>query len=185
MKMTPAGIRAWRFTAVAVPTMMLLYAVLYAEHTPTSFAGGALGGYLDSLARLSAFFIGLFDRSVTVRGNQLGGRFALTIVLDCGALDLQAVLAAAVLAFPVPWRRRAIGLALGTGTLAALNVLRIVALYFVGVLAPGWFHAMHEEVFALVMVIGAGMVFAAWAFWALERGAVPPLALKELLGATD
>ena len=49
-----------------------------------------LGAYLHFLAVLSGGVIGLFDRSATVSGTTILGRFPLEIVFDCAALDIQA-----------------------------------------------------------------------------------------------
>ncbi len=48
------------------------------------------------------------------------------------ACDVQALVTAAVLAFPAPWRKKLIGVLFGLGTVVAANLARIATLYFVG-----------------------------------------------------
>jgi exosortase/archaeosortase family protein len=114
----------------------------------------------------------LFDPGAAV-GGELGdlgtlivGRFSLRIVLDCAALDAHALLAAAVLAFPVAWRRRIAGVVAGTPIVGAINVIRIVILYVAGVRWPDAFHVLHEEVLQLLIIVSTFLVFAAWIVWA-------------------
>jgi exosortase/archaeosortase family protein len=172
-------IRSWRarlatvrlcgapaFALRALPLMAIFYALLYVDHDPASLLGRALAGYLELIAEAAGRLIHLFDPSVTVTGRSLAGRFPLEVVLDCGALDVQAIFAAAVIAFPAPWPRRVSGLALGLPALLLFNVLRIAILALVGARAPGWFHLLHEEVFQIVIVVGTALGFARWALWA-------------------
>jgi exosortase family protein XrtM len=163
----------WRrrpgFVALALGLTGVFYGILYLGHSSESLIGQAMAGYLGWLARACGRLIGAFDHTVTVQGRSLGGRFPLEIVLDCGAFDVQAIFAAAVLAFPARWQRRAAGLAGGLAALTAFNLLRISSLYFVGALAPGWFHTMHEEVFQIAIVVVACLLFAFWAMWARPR----------------
>jgi exosortase family protein XrtM len=168
-----------RFLARALALAALFYAAIYLNHAPDSVAVRALGGYLAWVARASAGIIGVFDPSAAVHGASIGGRFPLEIVLDCGALDVQAIFAAAVLAFPAPWRKRALGLVVGLTALTLLNLARIAALAFIGAAAPTWFHTMHEEVFQIVLVIVPCLGFSLWALWARPRQAVEgqPLAV--------
>ena len=172
--MRPRNKRALEFVAVAVPTMAALYALLYVEHAPGSLVSRALSGHLVAVAQVSGWVIRRFDPTLVVQGNNLGGRFPLSIVLDCAALDVQAIYASAVAAFPVPWRERVVGGVGGIVGLWVLNILRIVALYFIGLVAPRWFHTMDEEVFQLVMVLGACGFFAVWALSTSDRRGTPP-----------
>jgi exosortase family protein XrtM len=161
-----------RYVLIALPAMAILYGLLYYRHPPDSLIARILDAHMEGIARASGAVIGLFA-DVTVNGRFISGRFPLEIVLDCGAVDVQAIFAAAVLAFPVSWRRRAFGVVLGLVGLYLLNLARIVCLYFVGVNAPGLFHVMHEEVLQLVIIVSACLAFVVWAFWARGREGDP------------
>jgi exosortase/archaeosortase family protein len=128
-----------------------------------------LGAYLHFLAVLSGGLIGLFDRGVTVTGTRILGRFPLEIVFDCAALDIQLLYAVAVLVFPAPWRHKLVGLIVGVLILTAANIVRIVALYFIGAHAPGAFHTMHQEVFQLALLVLTCALFVVLAFYRRGR----------------
>ena len=165
----PARRGVARFLVLALPMMLLLYGAIYFPHRAGSPAARALTAYVNLVAMLAGGALHLFDRSVTVSGNQIGGRFPLSIILDCSALDAQALFAAAVLATRARWSDKLVGLTAGIALLVAVNLGRIATLYFVGVRAPRLFHVLHEEILQMAIVVCALLVFGAWALWASDR----------------
>lgn len=118
-----------------------------------------LAGYLAAYARLAGGVLGLFESGIVVSGANIVGRFPMEIVRNCDAIEINILFVSAVLAFPATWRRRGIALSVGLPALVALNVLRICLLYFVGVHAPERFAVVHEQVFPLLLVVGAAFAF--------------------------
>jgi exosortase H (IPTLxxWG-CTERM-specific) len=161
----PALRFALRFLALGA----LFYLALYYPHDRASLPARLLGQYVELQARLAAGLVRLFDRGVTVSGNLITGRFSLAIILDCAAIDAQALYAATVLAFPAPWRRKLAGLAAGLAVITAVNLVRIATLYFVGVHWPRTFDFLHEDLFQLGIVAAACASFALWALWVTGR----------------
>ncbi len=111
-----------------------------------------LNGYLAAYARLAGAVLSLFERGLVVDGTYIQGRYAMQIVRNCDAADVNIVFASALLAFPGPRRKKALLLLLGLSVLVAANVTRICSLYYVGVWAPSWFKLVHEELWPLVLV---------------------------------
>jgi exosortase/archaeosortase family protein len=165
-----------RFLVRGALITALLYGVLYFPYRSETVVVRALAAYLGAIARAAAAVIGLFDASAHARGTTIDGRFPLQIVLDCSAVDAQALFVGAVLAFPARWQRRVAGALAGIAGLNLLNLVRIVTLYFVGVHWPTAFHTLHEEVIQIVLVLAAAGGFAAWAVWARVPAAAPPQA---------
>lgn len=118
-----------------------------------------LTGYLAAYAQMAGALLWLLDQGVAVSGTFIHGRFPLQIVRNCDAAEINILFASAVLAFPTPFKRRMLPLAAGVSSLVAANVLRICSLYFVGVHAPGWFKVAHEEIWPLLLVVFAALVF--------------------------
>jgi exosortase/archaeosortase family protein len=170
----PAPGRAWdrRFLLAALCWMLVLSAAYFRPYAEDSAPGRALQAYLWLQAHGAAALIALFDGAAAASGTTIGGRFPLRVVKACSSLDAQVLYAAAVLAFPVRWRMRALGVALGVAGITALNLGRIAGLYFVGALAPGWFDAIHEEVFPAALLGCALLGFALWARWVSRAAAV-------------
>src|SRR6185295_6380207 len=109
-----------------------LYALLFYPYGQETWPARALARYLELVANGSALLLGWCGEAVSVDGSTVLGRFPYVVVLDCAALDAQALFAAAVLAFPSSWRHKAIGLGAGLAAIFCLNVIRLVLLYFAG-----------------------------------------------------
>lgn len=171
MKLLPRHPAA-RFVLLAVALAGLLYGVIYFPYRSDNAVVAVLSAYLRGIASTAAAVISLFDHTARARGTTIEGRFPLQIVLDCSAADAQALLLAAVLAFPAGWRQKLIGALGGVAGLNLVNLARIVALYFIGIRWPGAFHFLHEEVIQIVLVLVAAGGFALWARWA-RAGSTP------------
>ena len=87
------------------------------------------------LAGFSTALITLFDPKVISYGNiiqsQLNG-FGVAIEAGCNAVEACIVLAAAIPAFPSPWRHKVLGLVNGLVVVQAFNILRIISLFYLG-----------------------------------------------------
>jgi exosortase/archaeosortase family protein len=127
--------------------------------------------YLEAYARVVGTVLGWFEPGLMVSGTHVVGRFSLEIAKNCDAAEANILLAAALLAFPARASRRALALAVGIGLLAAMNVLRISTLYFVGLHARGWFEFAHLEFWPLILIGFASVEFLLLARWMHESPA--------------
>jgi exosortase/archaeosortase family protein len=150
--------------------LSLAYAFPYA-HEGAVHAGFA--SYLAGYARAAGALLVLFDPSVHVEGATIFGRFPMQIVKDCDAMEVNILFASAVLAYPANWSRRALGVVVGVLLLGAANLSRIASLYWIGVSAPGAFESAHRDVFPLLLVGVAMLLFVAWVRWAGWSASTP------------
>lgn len=118
-----------------------------------------LGWYLSGYAHVAGALLGLLEPGISVTGNYINGRFPLQIVRTCDAAEVTILFASAVLAFPGRLKTKLLVLAGGVACLLLANLTRICCLYFVGVLKPEWFKAAHEEVWPLLLVGFAVLLF--------------------------
>ena len=110
------------------------------------------------------------------RAKREGQRFRFVIVPDCGAIPSFSIFASAVLAFPVAFRKRILGIGLGIPLLYAINLCRLATLALIGALddtpSDKWFTFVHEYLWQGVFVV---FVVAVWMLWiefiVRERGA--------------
>jgi exosortase/archaeosortase family protein len=80
--------------------------------------------------------------------------------LACSGTDALALCLGAILAYPVRWRTRLIGAALGAALILGLNTVRIGTLGR-AVVSPAWFNALHLYVWPAVLTLAiAGYVFS-------------------------
>jgi exosortase/archaeosortase family protein len=166
-----------RFLVLTSALMLVLYALVYHPYGESSLPGRLLIGYLGLSAKGSAAVLDWLGEPVSAQGTMVTGRFPYIVVLDCAALDAQALFAAAVLAFPASIAAKCLGLAAGLAGIWAINIGRLVVLYYAGARSIDLFRVLHEEIFVFALIVAVCMLFLAWARWA--RPAVTGLARGE------
>lgn len=123
----------------------------------------AFPAYLRINARISAAVLNGFGQACHVDNTTIRSpHFAITVRRGCDALEPAWLFAAAVLAFPAPWRRRFAGLLAGTAVILALNLVRIVSLYLLGAHAPALFESAHLEIWPVCFI---AIALALWLLW--------------------
>jgi exosortase H (IPTLxxWG-CTERM-specific) len=109
--------------------------------------------------------IRLLGEETTLEGvDVIGKGVAISIREECNAIPAIFIFFAAVLAFPAPWKKKALGLALGFPAIFAVNTVRVVTLYYAAkYLSRDLFEALHLYVWQALVIIFA--IFT-WIFWA-------------------
>jgi exosortase H (IPTLxxWG-CTERM-specific) len=158
-----------RFAIWFAVTAGVLFTVYTFPYRESGMSESGFTAYLSWYARLTGHVLVLFDPSATVHGQDIVGRYNLRIVKSCDAMEANILFVAAVLAFPEPWKKRIIGVALGVPLLVAINVLRICSLYYVGIHLPKAFEFFHLELWPLVLIGSGAGAFLFWATWAADR----------------
>lgn len=117
------------------------------------------------LADISAFLIKLFDKDVISYGviiqSQSTG-FAVQIAPGCDGIEAVIILVSAILAFPAPWKHRLVGMAIGFVAIQALNLVRIISLFYLGQWNQTWFDWFHLYLWQALIVLDA---LAVWLIW--------------------
>jgi exosortase/archaeosortase family protein len=160
---------------VVAAALFALYAFPYAE---TGISERWFHAYLRGYARLAGAVIWLFDRQVTVADSVISGRYALTVVKTCDAMEANLLLIAAIIAWPLPasrplrqiWWRKPAAILVGVAALVAVNVARICSLYFIGVHAPSAFELVHVELWPLLLIAIALAEFVLCTIWLSRTG---------------
>lgn len=127
----------------------------------------------DALARVAAYAGWLLLRGlgaiigyeVRLDGgtNLVNPRFTVGVSAACSGAVPMMIYLAAVLAYPASWRAKSIGAVLGLGIIELANILRVAALFLVGMYFNAYFHDTHVYVAqALVVCIAV----TTWLFWA-------------------
>ncbi|MEQ8263386.1 exosortase H [Pseudohaliea sp.] len=91
--------------------------------------------FTAALADISAAIIMPFDDQVIASGRVIrhtGNYFAVSIEAGCNGVEAAIVLVAAVIAFPARWRQRLAAIAIGFLAIQAMNILRIISLFYLG-----------------------------------------------------
>lgn len=121
--------------------------------------------FTTSLAHVSAFITHFFDGRVEAHGKQLMNAatgYAVTIERGCNGVEAVIILVAAILAFPSPWKNKWIGLGIGFVAIQALNLVRIISLFYLGQWNQTWFEWFHLYLWQALIIIDALVVFLIW-----------------------
>ena len=131
--------------------------------------------YLRGTVATANALLHALGQATSVSGTSISSTvFSVDVRRGCDGLEPVALFGAAVLGFPlVGIRRKLCGIAAGVTGLLALNQLRIVSLYFIGVHWPLLFEMMHVEVWQVVFILLSIVLWAFWIQWALRRAGGP------------
>jgi len=114
------------------------------------------------LAHLSASLIAPFDASVIAFGKVLkfqDSGFAVSIEAGCNGVEATIVLIAAVVAFPATWRQRLAAIGLGFLAIQAMNIARIISLFYLGNWDRDIFMWVHLYLWPTLIMLDVLIVF--------------------------
>jgi len=117
------------------------------------------------LADISGFIIKLFDARVITEGvviRSLDSPFAVAIAPGCDGIEAVIILIAAMVAFPAPWKHRLAGIGIGFIGIQALNVVRIISLFYLGQWSRPAFDWFHLYLWQALIVLDALAIFLIW-----------------------
>jgi len=154
-------------------TFLVLLVLLFAfELTPPGQA--LVVPWTELVAKASAGVVTAFDGNALSQGkilyNPVTG-FAVAIEAGCNGVEAMLVLLAGILAYPSPWRSKAIGVAIGIVAIQALNLVRIVSLFYLGQWNAQWFEWAHLYVWQALIMLDALIVWLLWMRSVPEREA--------------
>ncbi|MEO7432479.1 MAG: exosortase H, partial [Dokdonella sp.] len=91
--------------------------------------------FTSALAKVCVTIVSVFDSHAIAYGKILqstGANFAISIERGCNGVEAVIILVSAMLAFPAPWKHKMIGIGLGFLAIQALNIVRIISLFYLG-----------------------------------------------------
>jgi exosortase H (IPTLxxWG-CTERM-specific) len=153
-----------RFILTFIACLMILFTVELLqpvqEHVIVPFT--------SSLAHISVAIMRLFDSSVIANGDEIvdalhGG--GIKIVAGCNGVEAVLILISAVLAFPAPWKHKLIGIGLGFLAIQALNLVRIISLYYLQRWNAVWFDWFHLYLWQALIILDALVFWLIWLRW--------------------
>ena len=118
--------------------------------------------FTSLLATISAAIIAPFDDTVIAYGKILQFRdtgFAVSIEAGCNGVEAAIVLIAAVVAYPASWKARILAITLGFLTIQALNIVRIITLFYLGDWDLDIFSWVHLYLWPALIMLDVLVVF--------------------------
>lgn len=103
------------------------------------------------------------DLCVVQKGKDIiSNAISMTVAAGCDGVDGLSIVVAAILAFPMAWRYKLSGLAMGTIVVYLTNILRIVLLFYILLKSPKWFDFFHIYVGQFMVIFAGGLFFLFW-----------------------
>ncbi|GJM08612.1 MAG: hypothetical protein DHS20C11_08880 [Lysobacteraceae bacterium] len=144
---------------------MLLLLSLFTIENMNIVQEKAIDPFTTALATTSVFIIEAFDDNVVSRGRVLRSTengFAVEIQAGCNGVEAVIILVAALFAFPAPFRYKLVGLAIGIFAIQALNLVRIISLFYLGQWNMTAFEWFHLYLWQALIILDALVVWLIW-----------------------
>lgn len=154
---------AYRFVLLFLPylgVVAISYPLFVRHYNPI------VQWFIIATAKIEYWLFSIFSSEARVDDKLVFfGAFAVKIIDECTGIYEMLIFAAAVLAFPTTWRKKAIGVVLGCPLIYLFNVLRIAVLIVVGRFWPGAFDFMHLYFWQATMIV---MITSVWLLWIVK-----------------
>ncbi|MAT92619.1 MAG: exosortase H [Halioglobus sp.] len=154
-------------------TFLLILLTLFTVEMMAPVQEHVIVPFTSSLARLSAALILPFDSTVVAHGKVLqfsDSGFAVSIESGCNGVEATIVLIAAVIAFPAAWRQRAAAIAIGFIAIQALNLVRIISLFYLGNWNLDFFGWIHLYLWPTLIMLDVLIVFLVYLRYLSRQG---------------
>jgi exosortase/archaeosortase family protein len=139
----------------------------------TTFCDRLLYSYLEVNAWVSNAILNAFHQDTRVLGLTIESpdtpQYAITVQRGCDAVEPTWLVCAALLSFRSSWTCRLLGILAGVIILQALNLVRIVTLYWIGLHLPTFFNTAHMEIWPVGFILTAIVLFVYWREWASNQ----------------
>jgi len=120
------------------------------------------------LATISTALILPFDDSVIAQGRILRDAttgFAVSIEAGCNGVEAAIVLIAGIVAFPATIQNKVIAIVAGFFFVQALNIVRIISLFYLGQWNYAVFEWFHLYLWPVLIMLDVLIVFAIYLQW--------------------
>lgn len=117
-----------------------------------------------AVAQSTGFVLRVFGVDAQVSGTAVASSiFSVDVIPACTGLFAYVFLFAAVCAYPCRWVQKAIGVGLAFPAIYAINLIRMVSLFYIGAYLPRLFDAAHLLFWQSLMIASAVLIWLVWA----------------------
>lgn len=128
--------------------------------------------WTEFLASMSSGLVSFFDANAISTGILLQDRisgFAVSIQPGCNGIEPAIVLIAAITAYPSTIMQKVGGILVGFIAVQALNVIRIISLFYLGQWNMTFFEWAHLYVWQVLIMLDVFIVFILWIKYIQKR----------------
>ncbi|MDX1604877.1 MAG: exosortase H [Candidatus Competibacterales bacterium] len=151
--------------ALRLALFMGILVLLFAVELTHPVQAGFVQPFTGLIAKVSAGLVQAFDSTAAAEGIVLRNvetGAAVAIQPGCNGVEAMIVLTAAILAFPAPWLHKLVGLLVGFLAIQALNLVRIISLFYLLQWNQTWFEWAHLYLWQALIILDAMIVFILW-----------------------
>lgn len=157
-----------RFLCVFGLTALLAFGIEVLPWVDGHLIAPVLNGLAESAAVLIRLFGGVAESEQNLLRQPMS-QFAIRISNGCSGVEAVILLVAAVAAYPSSWRQKWLGWGLGLCAIMALNMLRIISLFYIGQYSSAWFDWAHLYAWELLIMLDGVLVYSLWLRWQPRR----------------
>lgn len=120
------------------------------------------------LARAAAALLQFFDPGVLADGKVLrhvGTGAGISIEAGCNGVEACLMLVAALLAYPARWSSRLMGIGIGLIAIQAVNLLRVITLFYLADWNLSVFEFAHLYLWQALIMLDVLVVWLLWMRW--------------------
>lgn len=117
------------------------------------------------IASVSSWLIQMFDANVIANGDVIRDSvsgYAIQIAPGCNGVEAMIILFAALMAFPASFFYKMKGLFWGFLAIQALNMVRIISLFYLLQWDRNWFEWFHLYLWQALIILDALVVWLIW-----------------------
>lgn len=153
-------LRLLRFVLIFAVSFVVLHRAYITVRERTN---NALSRQLNAVVTAAIINTVTPSEAASVEGTSLKGRgVTVDIVKGCEGFEIMLLLVAALLAYPMAWKRRLPGMLAGCLFVYLLNLLRLVSLFYVARYQRDLFDAIHLSLWQSILIILATLFFVFW-----------------------
>jgi exosortase H (IPTLxxWG-CTERM-specific) len=121
--------------------------------------------FTSFIAEISVWIVQFFDKDVMAHANVIRDQvtgFSVRIERGCNGVEALIILFAAIFSFPAPLKNKLIGFSIGFFAIQALNLVRIVSLFYLGQWNRVAFEWFHLYLWQALIILDALVVWLIW-----------------------
>jgi len=121
--------------------------------------------FTSFIADISVWIIQMFDDNVMAISNVIRDKttgFGVRIERGCNGVEAVIILFAAIFSFPAPIKHKFVGFIIGFFAIQALNLVRIVSLFYLGQWNQVAFEWFHLYLWQALIIMDALVVWLVW-----------------------
>ena len=144
---------------------LTIQAVLFGVEMLNTVQEAVVQPWTSWVASVSAGIAKFFDPTVISYGRVLQSPatgFGVSIEPGCNGIEAAVVLIAAIVAFPSSWKMKLWGIGLGFVAVQAVNLIRVVSLFFLGQWNMQVFEFAHLYMWQALIMLDVLVVWLLW-----------------------